>query len=413
MGLIPHGGQKGRAWKWTSLLALALVGTGPLLWSGQAQAVGTIEGPAVTWEKSHPYRYGDFYGNVQRGTNGEIFFSRQAADKRTYEIVRVEQSGTLTVTQTVTDEKLGRLSHFIQTKDGGFLLAGLTRSNDPEGNLRLIKVNGDGEIAWANTYPKYVGMDIRLLQTDDGGYVLAAVLEQPDRSTELYLAKLEQDGKPKWETTFEGAAYDAVTAVRQTVDGGIVLLGAVGQEDDSYRLNRDLFLAKVDKSGKTVWERRHETGLDTVPRAFAETPDGSLVIAGTDRTISDYRAGYGLGYLLKVDKDGKNVWEKRFAEKTQTSALNDIQVTGDGDLLVSGCVKYEEFNMNDASSDGYAARLGEDGVTVWEKVLPNSTEQREQHLLLPISDEAFLAIGTGKKYKGGDYVFYVTQLQAK
>jgi hypothetical protein len=46
-------------------------------------------------------------------------------------------------------------------------------------------------------------------------------------------------------------------------------------------------------------------------------------------------------------------------------------------------------------------------------VLPNSTEQREQHLLLPISDEAFLAIGTGKKYKGGDYVFYVTQLQAK
>ncbi|MGQ7280655.1 outer membrane protein assembly factor BamB family protein [Brevibacillus thermoruber] len=410
MGLIPHGGQRGRAWKWTSLLALALVGTGQLLWSGQAQAVGATEGPAVNWEKSHPYRYGDFYANVQRGTDGEIFFSRQAADKRTYEIVRVEQSGTLTVAQTVTDEELGRLSHFIQTKDGGFLLAGLTRSNDPEGNLRLLKLNGDGEIVWANTYPKYVGLDIRLLQTDDGGYVLAAVLEQQDRSTELYLAKLEQDGKPKWETTFEGAAYDAVTAVRQTVDGGIVMLGAVGQEDDSYRLNRDLFLVKVDKSGKTVWERRHETGLDTVPRAFAETPDGSLVIAGTDRTISDYRAGYGLGYLLKVDKDGKTVWEKRFAERTQTSALNDIQVTGDGDLLVSGCVKYEEFNMNDASSDGYAARLGEDGVTVWEKVLPNSTEQREQHLLLPISDEAFLTIGTGKKYEGGDYVFYVTQL---
>lgn len=413
MGLVRKGRQVGRAWKWTSLLALALVGAGPLAWSGQASAGEANEGPVVKWEKTHPYTYGDFYGNVQRGPDGGIFFSRQAADDRAHEIVRVEHSGMLKVAQTVTDEELGRLSHFIHTKDGGFLLAGPTRSNGPEGNLRLIKVNDDGEIVWAKTFRKNVGLDTRLLQTDDGGYVLAAVLNRPDRSTELYLAKLEPDGNPEWETRFEGAEYDAVTAVRQTVDGGIVLLGAVGQEDASYRLNRDLFLAKVDKSGETVWERRHETGRDTVPRAFAETPDGGLVIAGTDRTISDYRAGSGLGYLLKVDKDGKNVWEKRFAERTETSALNDIQVTDDGDLLVSGCVKYEVLNMNDASSDGYAAKLGEDGETVWEKVFANSTEQREQHLLLPISDEAFLTIGTGKKYEGGDYVFYVTQLQAE
>jgi PQQ-like domain len=413
MVLVRQGRHVGRAWKWTSLLTLALVGVSPLAWSGQASAGEANEGPEVKWEKNYPHTYGDFYGNVQRGPDGEIFFSRQAADDHAYEIVRVEKSGKLKVALTLPAKELVRLSYFTPTEDGGFLLAGPSRSDGQGGNHHLIKVDDDGEIVWAKTLDKNSSLDTRLLQTDDDGFVLAAVLNQPDRSTEMYLAKLDPDGNLEWEKTFAGAEYDSVTAVRQTDDGGIVLLGAVGQEDASYRLNRDLFLAKVDKSGETVWERTYETGRDTVPHAFAETPDGGLVIAGTDRTISDYGAGYGLGYLLRVDEDGKKEWEKTLAEGSETSSLCDIQATDDGDLLVSGYVNYEGINMNDASSDGYVARLGEDGETVWEKVFPNSTEQREQRLLQPISGEAFLSIGTGKKYEGGDYVFYVTQLQAE
>ena len=113
------------------------------------------------------------------------------------------------------------------TADGGYILCGYTVSfGEGEINAMLVKTDAAGQAQWLRAY----GGDNwdqaeAVLQTPDGGYALAGMSRSFTSYGQVYLVKTDGDGGQQWSATFGGGGDEWAHAVQQTADGGFILAG--------------------------------------------------------------------------------------------------------------------------------------------------------------------------------------------
>lgn len=90
-------------------------------------------------------------------------------------------------------------------------------------------------------------------QTGDGGYIVAGLTYSFGAGgSDVYLVKLSPGGEVEWEETYGASSNDQVWAVRQTSDGGYVVVG----NTDSFGVeNGGVYLVKVTSDGGLEWEK--------------------------------------------------------------------------------------------------------------------------------------------------------------
>ncbi|HQO65042.1 MAG TPA: hypothetical protein PK528_15640, partial [Syntrophorhabdus sp.] len=120
-----------------------------------------------------------------------------------------------------------------QTSDGGYILAGWTT---PLGNdasyyhedAMLIKTDENGNEVWDNSFGGG-GYDrsYSVQQTSDGGYILAGFTKSlGDGFSYAWLIKTDENGNDIWDRTFgRSNNVDCAYSVQQTSDGGYILAG--------------------------------------------------------------------------------------------------------------------------------------------------------------------------------------------
>jgi hypothetical protein len=87
--------------------------------------------------------------------------------------------------------------------------------------------------------------------------------------------------------------------------------------------HRDAYLAKIDATGKTIWEKAYGNGGRRQILSVASLPAGEVAVAGEDA---------GAGWLARIGADGGQLWERRLgiAKHTAVASLpgNRLIVTG-------------------------------------------------------------------------------------
>ena len=117
-----------------------------------------------------------------------------------------------------------------QTKDGGFIIAGVTTTYDyPTGDFLLIKTDSLGNMQWQNHYGRqgYRDMCVTMALTNDGGYLMAGQTWQYIDGTwpDFYFVKTDSLGNLKWTKQFGGPYDDAIWSIIKTKDGSYVGVG--------------------------------------------------------------------------------------------------------------------------------------------------------------------------------------------
>jgi hypothetical protein len=117
-----------------------------------------------------------------------------------------------------------------QTGDGGFIVGASTASfGAGQGDLWMLKLDAGARTEWQKTYGG-AGDEGRIRsseQTPDGGYIVAVgeTTSFGGGLQDAWLLKLDARGGVQWQKTFGGRDYDEAEVLRQTSDGGFIVVG--------------------------------------------------------------------------------------------------------------------------------------------------------------------------------------------
>ncbi len=196
-------------------------------------------------------------------------------------LVKTDSNGNKQWDKTFGGDDWDTAESVQQTSDGGFILAGYTKSyGDGDSDFWLIKTYSNGIKQWDKTFGETDGdYAYSVQQTSDGGYILAGVTE-PHSDTpaplsesmspcgaggsDVWLVKADSEGGREWDKTFGGTDDDYASSVQGTSDGGYVLAGytksyGVGGSDFwliKVRGEADLTLIGDETRGYTLDELR-------------------------------------------------------------------------------------------------------------------------------------------------------------
>ncbi len=136
-----------------------------------------------------------------------------------------------------------------QTRDGGYILAGYTNSNDFDvsGNhgyddIWVVKTDSMGDLQWQKCLGGvHLDEAYAVDTTSDGGYIIAGFSnsEDGDISNAMFdtifdnawVVKLDSVGNIVWDKSLGGSGNEGATAIRETSDGGYIVLGGSNSND--------------------------------------------------------------------------------------------------------------------------------------------------------------------------------------
>ncbi len=257
------------------------------------------------------------------------------------------------------DTEISEISSAQQTSDGGYIIAGDSRSfGAGDYDILLIKIDSDGNQIWAKTYRGEVDDYVSFVQqTSDGGYIISGHTSSfGTGSYDFLLIKTDSSGNQTWAKTYGGAFAEYSRSAQQTSDGGYIITGRV-----SVPGGYDVLLIKTDSSGNQTWAKTYGGAAGDNGVSVQQTSDGGYIVGAE---TGSFGAG-GLGYdflLIKTDSSGNQTWAKTYGGADYEDVYS-AQQTSDGGYIISG--QTESFGAGDY--DFLVVKTDSSGNLTWVK----------------------------------------------
>lgn len=289
------------------------------------------------------------------------------------------------------------------TSDGGFVVAGVTRSmGEGKTDAIVLKLDSKGRILWSHTFGKERKDIFEAVVQTSGGQIVAAGNSKSysqNGSYDVYVVKLDQDGKTLWKKSFGGDGKDYAKAICKADNGSIVIAGTTKSfGKGSY----DFLLVKLDKNGSIVWTRTYGGEDLDIAYAVERTSDGGYIVAGETESFGADNTDY---YIVKVDAFGKEEWTKRFGGK-KADALYGIKEIKDGYAFVG-----ESRSFDSDKRDLSVLKIDKSSEVMFHKLFGLKNHEYARAIELTKSGN-FLVAGVTKSMGQGRADFYLLELNS-
>ena len=241
-----------------------------------------------------------------------------------------------------------------------------------------------------------------------------------------FIYKLTANGDVRWLRLVGGSGDDQLISSQPTSDGGYMVVGGSSSTDifgQSNHGNYDGYILKLNANGVVLWERLvGGSGFD-FPYSIRQTDDGGYMVVGysnsTDIPGQTYHGGEWDVYILKLNADGDVLWQRLVGGSGFDQAAS-CQPTSDGGYIVLGWTESTDIpgQTNHGSFDGYIIKLNADGDVLWQRLVGGlgfdiacwST---------PMNGGGWMVVGwsssldiPGQTYHGGSGDVYILRLNA-
>ena len=323
------------------------------------------------------------------------------------------QTAQINWDKTIGGTNIDRMSSVFATSDGGYVLAGDSKSNisgDKTENSKgerdywVVKLRADRTIEWEKTIGG-AGIDIctSVIQTTNGGYFVGgySISNASGDKTEdnigandsfdYWVVKLNATGTIEWEKTLGGDLVEELHSIAQTSDGGYILGGhsssnISGNKTANSKGGSDYWIVKLASNGAIEWQKTigGSQGDRFVNKIF-QTQDGGYVLggqsysgssaSGPDGDKTEPNQGNGDYWILKLSTIGNIEWQKTLGG-TRSETFNDIIQSNTGGFLVIGSSdsgatgdKTEPDRGDFSVSDVWIVKLDNGGDISWDKTI--------------------------------------------
>jgi len=308
-----------------------------------------------------------------------------------------------------------------QTADGGFITVGSTCSTDGDvtgyhigaswdiSDYWVVKTNPAGLIEWQKCFGGFDN-DVAnvVVQTTDGGYLVAGITYSNDGDVtayygegDIWILKLDNSGNIEWEKNYGGTGVDACQSIIKANDGGYILVGSTSSysmDVDGNHGGTDAWVFKINDSGEIVWQKCYGGNNTDGVRGISLTNDGNYLIAGGSISLDgDLTENHGDAdvWILKISTTGSIIWQKSLGGTEYDGACSVIETTDNG-YIVSGSSYSSDgdASINHGGSDIWVVKLDESRNIVWEKSLGDTAFEWSGTILKTIDGGYILSVST-------------------
>ena len=275
-------------------------------------------------------------------------------------IVRMDNDGLVDWKRTYGDIKADEIQNIIATPDGHYLAVGMTTSkSNGKQDAWLLKLNEKGRLVWE----KRIGgslMDVVLdaALMSNGDYVMTGFVQmKKDDKVDMLVKRIDVDGNEIWSKNFGGEAWDIGMSIVAT-KGDNILVG--GHTESVTNGKEDAWIVKLSGEGNEIWSKNFggEEKDVVASLAYDAQTDGCFAVGHTE----SFGNGMADVWVLKIDKDGKDVWKNAIGgEKADMG--KDIIITEDGNLAITGFT----MSYGKGFSDVWLLKMSNAGSLLWKK----------------------------------------------
>lgn len=271
-------------------------------------------------------------------------------------VAKLDANGNIVWQKQMTTIENNAAASIAQTLDGGYVITGFTEGVPQGGGSGwVLKMDGNGNIQWQNTYAgglSSVTGGSWIEPTSDGGCIVAGGYD-----TEIWAAKIDSGGGLTWNRAYgkEGGNVGGVS-IQQTTDSGFIVSGWAGG-GGGVASEYAATVLKLDSSGNLTWQKTFSQGVSGDSEAFIrQTTDGGyILLESMDRNVQrssqcqNCLLTYGID-LLKLDSTGATSWQRRFNVRGQNAYAAQLQQTADGGYAIAGAFSPPQFRAFSASA---------------------------------------------------------------
>jgi len=301
------------------------------IWILRLNSSGGIE-----WQKTYGGTRNEEPRSIQQTTDGGFIVSGPTnsfgSGANDVWVLKLDSDGTIDWEKTYGGSKAD-VSHAIeQTADGGYIVAGHTKSFGAGGqDYFVFKLNSTGGVEWQKAYGGPGNDVIRFAkQVSDGGYIAAGFTHSFGSRGDIMVVKLDSEGKMEWDKHYGGLKFEEPSTVLEVADGYIVL-----EQSGSFSGSTDGWMFKVDFAGKIIWQKRIGAGGFDELSSAKQTPDGGFIVAGETRSFGISAEDY---WVIKFDSSANIEWEKRYGG-SRVEEAESVALAADGGYIVAGITK--------------------------------------------------------------------------
>lgn len=297
----------------------------------------------------------------------------------------------------------------IPSHNGGFLIAGNTRSDDGDISMNhgssdfwVIKIDDNGEILWEETYGTGVYESASAITgTQDGNYIVAGrknMVGGDPMNTDFWIVKINDSGGVIWQKSFGGSSFDIPSHITMTFDNNYIISGITHSSDGDVTGNEPnkqaVWILKINASGDLLWESSFLVSDCVNFGSTVTSPDHGIVFTAD---VCDGNSNY---LIVKLDEFGDLVWQKEYG-----GSLNDhphaIKPTYGGGYIVVGAAASDDGYVfgNHGSFDYWAVIIDEEGELVSSHCFGGS-DPETAYDVIPKNNTEFIMVGVAESDNG-------------
>jgi len=279
----------------------------------------------VIWTRVYGGSNADGAYSLQQTTDGGFIIGAHVnsfgAGQHDVYLIKINNSGDTLWTKTFGGPGEDRFRELHQTADGGFILVSETLSfGEGNSDVYLVKTDSIGNLIWTKTYggiSSDYGYSVR--QTADGGYIIAGYTRSfGAEGTDVYVIKTDSSGNLDWTKSYGGSSDDYGYSIRQTTDGGYIIAGYT----TSFGEAGDVYLIRIDSNGDLIWSRTFGGSQTDHGWSVRQTIDGGFIIAGYTRSFGSVNEDV---YLIKTDQMGNSGCNESIAATTWNNTTTIVK----------------------------------------------------------------------------------------
>ncbi|MFO8078447.1 MAG: hypothetical protein R6U21_07395 [Thermoplasmatota archaeon] len=370
------------------------------------------DNPSTVWYANDEW-YRTFGGNdadlaecLIRGSNGSYLLTgatwSDGSGHSDFWLIKTDSNGNEIWNKTFggRDEDFG---HWI-TKDhnGGYIATGYTRSyGNGLNDVWLIKIDENGNELWNRTFGgEYVEWGKYLIGLNDGYIVVGSTYSYGSGGSDIWLIKIDENGNELWNKTFGGNDSDYGNKIIQSDEGGYVIVGNTISYGAGFY---DVWLIKIDENGNELWNKTFGGNDADRGEDIIQTSDGGYLITG-GATPSD--VGWDDVILIKTNENGDIQWTKSYGGSDQDIAYSVIS-TDDGGYLIGGTTA----SYGPGSFNAWLIKTDQNGNELWNKTFGGIRGEESADRIIQLVDGSYIFVGDTYSYGAGAGDFWLVKCQ--